>query len=464
MPVEVGVFVFEFMGGSMGSVVGEKVTRVFERALERQVPAIVFSASGGARMQEGVLSLMQMAKTSAALGRLREAGLPYISVLLHPTTGGVAASFAMLGDVILAEPKALIGFAGARVIQNTIRQRLPPGFQRAEFLLEHGFLDKIVHRRELRATLAQLMRLLGPANRVVLMAYAELLARLAGVRTLGVDLGLDRVRLALARLGDPQRRFAAVQIAGTNGKGSTAAMTEAVLREAGLAHRPVFVPAPGAVHGADPDRGREADGDRLAALDRLVAATEVPLTYFEVATALAFLAMAEAGVEIAVLETGPRRPPGRGDHLRAVRDGDHLDRLRSHRLPRRHAAGDRAREGRHHQAGRPVFHRPAAARSRRRAGARGRGGRRAAAPAGARLRRAVVPDRAPGRAPAGQRRARGRAGARGRPRGWAGRSTTERWRAGWPACAGRAAASGWATTCCSTARTTPTVPARWRRR
>jgi acetyl-CoA carboxylase carboxyl transferase subunit beta len=164
MPVEVGVFVFEFMGGSMGSVVGEKVTRVFERALERQVPAIVFSASGGARMQEGVLSLMQMAKTSAALGRLREAGLPYVSVLLHPTTGGVAASFAMLGDVILAEPKALIGFAGARVIQNTIRQRLPPGFQRAEFLLEHGFLDKIVHRREMRATLGQLMRLLGPRS------------------------------------------------------------------------------------------------------------------------------------------------------------------------------------------------------------------------------------------------------------------------------------------------------------
>ena len=162
LPVELAVFVFEFMGGSMGSVVGEKVTRVFERALERHVPAIVFSASGGARMQEGVLSLMQMAKTSAALGRLREAGLPYISVLLHPTTGGVAASFAMLGDVILAEPKALIGFAGARVIQNTIRQRLPAGFQRAEFLLEHGFLDTIVHRRDMRATLARLLVLLGP--------------------------------------------------------------------------------------------------------------------------------------------------------------------------------------------------------------------------------------------------------------------------------------------------------------
>jgi acetyl-CoA carboxylase carboxyl transferase subunit beta len=161
-PVELGVFVFEFMGGSMGSVVGEKITRVFERALDRRRPAIIFSSSGGARMQEGLLSLMQMAKTSAALGRLREAGLPYISVLLHPTTGGVAASFAMLGDVILAEPKALIGFAGARVIQDTIRQRLPPGFQRAEFLLEHGFLDRIVARGEMRGMLASLLKLLGP--------------------------------------------------------------------------------------------------------------------------------------------------------------------------------------------------------------------------------------------------------------------------------------------------------------
>jgi len=160
--VQVGFFAFEFMGGSMGSVVGEKITRVFERALEQRVPALIFSASGGARMQEGVLSLMQMAKTSAALGRLREAGLPYISVLLHPTTGGVAASFAMLGDVIVAKPKSLIGFAGARVIQNTIRQRLPPGFQRAEFLMEHGFLDKIVSRGQLKDTLAHLIKLLGP--------------------------------------------------------------------------------------------------------------------------------------------------------------------------------------------------------------------------------------------------------------------------------------------------------------
>lgn len=159
--VSAGFFAFEFMGGSMGSVVGEKCTRVFERALELKRPAVVFSASGGARMQEGILSLMQMAKTSAARGRLRDAGLPYISVLLHPTTGGVAASFAFLGDLIIAEPKALIGFAGPRVIQQTIGQELPEGFQRSEFLLEHGMVDRIVSRLELREHLGLLLRLLG---------------------------------------------------------------------------------------------------------------------------------------------------------------------------------------------------------------------------------------------------------------------------------------------------------------
>lgn len=159
--VSIGFFVFEFMGGSMGSVVGEKITRLFERALERRVPAIIFNASGGARMQEGILSLMQMAKTTAALARLKEAGLPYISVLLHPTTGGVAASFAMLGDVIVAEPAALIGFAGPRVIEQTIRQKLPEGFQRSEFLLQHGMVDAIVKRSEMKATLSRLVALLG---------------------------------------------------------------------------------------------------------------------------------------------------------------------------------------------------------------------------------------------------------------------------------------------------------------
>lgn len=160
VPVSVGFFAFEFMGGSMGSVVGEKVTRVMERALELRRPAVVFSASGGARMQEGVLSLMQMAKTSAARAKLRAAKLPYISVVLHPTTGGVAASFAMLGDVILAEPKALVGFAGPRVIQQTIGQELPKGFQRAEFLVEHGMIDRIVGRLELREHLGATLRML----------------------------------------------------------------------------------------------------------------------------------------------------------------------------------------------------------------------------------------------------------------------------------------------------------------
>lgn len=153
--VEVGFFVFEFMGGSMGSVVGEKITRQFERALERRRPAIIFSASGGARMQEGVLSLMQMAKTCAARARMREQSVPYISVLLHPTTGGVAASFAMLGDLIIAEPNALIGFAGPRVIEQTIRQQLPEGFQRSEFLKDHGMVDMIVPRLELKDRLAR---------------------------------------------------------------------------------------------------------------------------------------------------------------------------------------------------------------------------------------------------------------------------------------------------------------------
>jgi acetyl-CoA carboxylase carboxyl transferase subunit beta len=158
IPVEAGFFVFEFMGGSMGSVVGEKIARQFERAVALRRPAIMWCASGGARMQEGVLSLMQMAKTSAARSRLREAKVPYIAVLLHPTTGGVAASVAMLGDLIIAEPDALIGFAGPRVIEQTIRQQLPPGFQRSEFLLEHGMVDMVVPRPSLKSTLERTLR------------------------------------------------------------------------------------------------------------------------------------------------------------------------------------------------------------------------------------------------------------------------------------------------------------------
>jgi acetyl-CoA carboxylase carboxyl transferase subunit beta len=146
-----------FIGGSMGSAVGEKITRQIERALDKKGAVVIFSASGGARMQEGTLSLMQMGKISAALSMLDKAGLPFISVLTDPTTGGVTASFAMLGDVIIAEPKALIGFAGPRVIEQTIRQKLPKGFQRSEFLLEHGMVDMVVDRREMRETIIRML-------------------------------------------------------------------------------------------------------------------------------------------------------------------------------------------------------------------------------------------------------------------------------------------------------------------
>jgi acetyl-CoA carboxylase carboxyl transferase subunit beta len=152
---------YSFIGGSMGVVVGEKLTRAIERAIDRRAPVIIVSSSGGARMMEGALSLMQMAKTSAALARLDRAGLPFISVLTDPTTGGVTASFAMLGDLNVAEPKALIGFAGPRVIEQTIRQKLPEGFQRSEFLLDHGMIDMVVDRRELKATIARAVRFMG---------------------------------------------------------------------------------------------------------------------------------------------------------------------------------------------------------------------------------------------------------------------------------------------------------------
>jgi acetyl-CoA carboxylase carboxyl transferase subunit beta len=162
LPIALGVMDFRFMGGSMGSVVGEKLTRLIEQGTRQRLPVIIICASGGARMQEGMLSLMQMAKISGALERHREARLLYIPVLTHPTTGGVTASFAMLGDIILAEPKATIGFAGRRVIEQTLREKLPDDFQTSEYLLQHGFVDAIVPRTQLKKTLAQLIRLHQP--------------------------------------------------------------------------------------------------------------------------------------------------------------------------------------------------------------------------------------------------------------------------------------------------------------
>jgi len=201
--VAIGIFDFRFMGGSMGSVVGEKLARCFEAALVERIPAIVISASGGARMQEGTLSLMQLAKTTAPLVRLDDAGIPFIAVLTDPTTGGVLASFASLGDVVLAEPRALIGFAGARVASDTVGEEMPEGFQTSEFLLQHGFVDAVVARPDLRATLARLLRLLPVApvdeesdadRRGPIAALSGLAERLGGAvsETIGIDTEPDR--------------------------------------------------------------------------------------------------------------------------------------------------------------------------------------------------------------------------------------------------------------------------------
>ena len=160
LPVELCVFDFSFMGGSMGSVVGEKITRAIERAIKEKSALVIVSCSGGARMQEGIFSLMQMAKTSSALSKLSNQSIPYISILTDPTMGGVSASFSMLGDIIIAEPGALIGFAGPRVIEQVIKQKLPEGFQTAEFLLDHGLIDNVVNRKDLKSTVAHLLKML----------------------------------------------------------------------------------------------------------------------------------------------------------------------------------------------------------------------------------------------------------------------------------------------------------------
>jgi acetyl-CoA carboxylase carboxyl transferase subunit beta len=176
LPLALGVMDFRFMGGSMGSVVGEKLTRLIEHATQQQLPVVIVCTSGGARMQEGMLSLMQMAKISGALEQHRQAKLLYVPVLTHPTTGGVTASFAMLGDIILAEPKATIGFAGRRVIEQTIREKLPEGFQTAEYLLSNGFVDAIVPRPQLKKTLAQLIRLHQAPHKPALIPLPEAIA------------------------------------------------------------------------------------------------------------------------------------------------------------------------------------------------------------------------------------------------------------------------------------------------
>ena len=217
-PVAIGVMDFGFMGGSMGAVVGEKVTRAAEHALAERVPLVIVSASGGARMQEGTLSLMQLAKTVAAIERLRTSGVPFVSVLTDPTTGGVFASFAVLGDVNVAEPNALIGFAGARVSAGTIAQELPPGFQRSEFLYSHGFLDRVVHRTELRAEIAGLLAFL--VARPVLTVDGEIAGDVLGLPSF-------RPLSFLSNLAERVMQTEPEPAGPTNGNGSGAGSTPA---------------------------------------------------------------------------------------------------------------------------------------------------------------------------------------------------------------------------------------------
>jgi len=219
----IGIFEFNFMGGSLGSVVGEKITRLIERGLKKNRCRHLLCFRG-ARMQEGILSLMQMAKTSAALARLHEARIPYICVLTDPTTGGVSASIGMLGDVIIAEPKAMIGFAGPRVIKDTIRAELPEGFQRAEFLLEHGMVDLIVERKDLRHTLASLLEMLkmGIKRNSSSMgqdAYQQSLDYLYGLEKFGMIFGLNQAERILRAIGDPHERSRPSILEGQTEKG-----------------------------------------------------------------------------------------------------------------------------------------------------------------------------------------------------------------------------------------------------
>ena len=388
---------YSFIGGSMGVVVGEKITRAIERAIARRLPVIIVSCSGGARMMEGALSLMQMAKISGALARLDRGGLPYISVLTDPTTGGVTASFAMLGDVNIAEPKALIGFAGPRVIEQTIRQTLPEGFQRSEFLLEHGMLDAIVDRREMKDVITRVLQLRpardaapgasAPAHALAEAAIGAVAAAarvtplefLFSLERLGMKFGLENMRKICAALDHPEASFRSVIVAGTNGKGSVTAMLSAGAPR-------------GRPRGARGTRRRTSNASRSASSS---ASEEVDRRDLEAAAA----AVQHDDRKRLVARRRPRRrcrrsssarrrspsscsgaPPSRsrlsrsglGGRLDATNvitpdgRGHHVDRLRSPGAARGHAAGDRARKGRRDQARYPGRIGP----GRRRGGAR----------------------------------------------------------------------------------------------
>ena len=336
------------MGGSLGMAAGEAIVRGLELAVEKKSPFIVFAASGGARMQEGILSLMQLPRTTVGVQMLREAKLPYIVVLTNPTTGGVTASYAMLGDVQIAEPGALIGFAGARVIEQTIREKLPDGFQRAEYLKDHGMIDMVVHRHDLRADAGAAVpaadEIAGaskpppkPAPQVAVPAadrvgrgcgagsaarvnapaakpsppLGELIARLSALHPQRIDLGLERMHRLLERLDHPERKLPPViHVAGTNGKGSTIAYLRAILEAAGL--RVHVYTSPYLVRINECFRLGRAGGGALVGDDELRAALEhceranagAPITIFEIETAAAFCLFAQHPADVVLLEVG----------------------------------------------------------------------------------------------------------------------------------------------------------------
>ena len=358
---------FGFIGGSMGAVVGEKVARAIERSIEQRKPLMIVSCSGGARMMEGTVSLMQLAKVSAALARLDEARVPFISVLTDPTTGGVTASYAMLGDLNIAEPGALIGFAGPRVIEQTIRQKLPEGFQTAEFLLDHGFLDAVVSRKEMKAYISQALgffldyRMNYEESVRALMALGrELAVSAAGSRS---EVRPRRTsRMLAAALGNPHRAIPCAHIAGTNGKGSTAAMLESILRAAGLRTGLYTSPHLERINERIRINGEDISDDEFAAAwTRVQAAIEALLasgklaahpTYFECVTAMAFVAFAEKRSGFRGLRSGARRAARFDEHRAAGSGRHHVDRFRSREFPRTFDRGDRGRESGNHQGGR----------------------------------------------------------------------------------------------------------------
>ncbi len=327
LDVVIAAMEYAFIGGSMGVVAGEKLTRAVEMALERRQPVIIVSCSGGARMMEGALSLMQMAKVSAALARLDRARLPYISILTDPTTGGVTASFAMLGDLNIAEPKALIGFAGPRVIEQTIRQKLPEGFQRSEFLAEHGMLDLVVDRRDLKATVARALRFMGAESGAAAVrrrprrrrpGHIDLLTACSTVSSRSKPSGSSSAsrtsRSCARRSGHPERSFTSLHVAGTNGKGSVTAMAHAALHAAGLrtarytsphladiTERFVIGDAP-----VDTATFDDVARDVLDLADGLVRSGTLRAspTFFEATTAIAFELFRRARTEVAVIEVG----------------------------------------------------------------------------------------------------------------------------------------------------------------